>query len=74
MKDLLSVIRSFTLELLVCLVMLGSMTVGTVCVGGYRLVVATLSRIRLVTAWSMTSGPAPHQPATSDVPNDGHSR
>jgi hypothetical protein len=72
MKDLLSVIRPFNLEVLICLVMLVSMAVGTVCIGGYRLVVATLSRIRLLTAWSRTSEPAPHQLATTtDVPRHG---
>lgn len=74
MKDLLSVTRPFNLEVLVCLAMLVAMAVGTVCIGAYRLIVAMLSRLRLLTAWSMTSLSAPHQSATTtDVPRQGHS-
>lgn len=58
MNDMLSVTRSFSLEVLVCLVMLLSMAVGVVCIGGYHLVVTTLSRMSFVRVWAKTSGPA----------------
>ena len=64
------VTRPFTLEVLVCLVMVLSMAVGVVCIGGYRLVVA-LSRLSLLAAWSKTSGASSHHPAS---PTDGLSR
>lgn len=71
MKDLLALTRPFTLEVLVCLVMLLSMAVGVVCIGGYRLVVA-LSRMSLLAAWSKTSGPSSHHTdPTTDGPTHG---
>jgi hypothetical protein len=71
MNDLLSVIRPFNLEVLVCIVMLLSMALGIVCIGGYHLVRATLSDMTL-TAWSKTTGPAPHPSAsTTDGPSHG---
>ncbi len=71
MKDLLAVTRPFTLEVLVCLVMVLSMAVGVVCLGGYRLIVA-LSRMSLLAAWLKTSGAAsPHTASTADGPTHG---
>jgi hypothetical protein len=73
MNDLVSIIRPFNLEVLVCIVMLLSMAVGILCIAGYRLVAAMLSRMRLLTAWSKTSGPArEHSALTPDVPSHGN--
>jgi hypothetical protein len=54
MKDFLAVTQSLRLEVLVCLVMVLSMAVGVVCIGGCRLIVA-LSRMSLLAAWSKTN-------------------
>jgi hypothetical protein len=72
MKDFLAVTQSLRLEVMVCLVMVLSMAVGVVCIGGYRLVVA-LSRMSLLAAWSKTSGPASHQ-TTSTADRRSHGR
>jgi hypothetical protein len=72
MNDLLAVTRHFTLEVLVCLVMVLSMAVGVVCIGGYRLV-AALSRLSLLAAGSKISGAASnHTASTTDGPTHGH--
>jgi hypothetical protein len=71
MNDLLAVTRPFTLEVLVCLVMVLSMAVGVVCIGGYRLV-AALSRLSLLAAGWNTSGAASnHTASTTDGPTHG---
>lgn len=62
MKDFLALTRPFTLEVLVCLIMVLSMAVGVVCVGGYRLVVALSG---LLATWSKTSWPSSHRTAST---------
>jgi hypothetical protein len=47
MKAFLALTRPFTLEVLVCLIMVLSMAVGVVCIGGYRLIIA-LSRMSVL--------------------------
>jgi hypothetical protein len=61
MNDLLAITRPFSLEVLVCLVMVLSMAVGVVCIGGYCLLTA-LSRLSLLAAESKTSGAASNHP------------
>jgi hypothetical protein len=72
MNDVLSVTRPFSLEVLVCLVMLLSMAVGVICIGGYHLVVAALSRMSFLRGMGKTSGPAlDHSASTPDIPSHG---
>jgi hypothetical protein len=72
MNDLLAVTRPFTLEVLVCLVMVLSMAVGVMCIGGYRLI-AALSRLSLLAAGLKTNGAASNHTASStDGPTHGY--
>ena len=72
MNNWVAVTRPFTLEVLVCLVMLLSMAVGVVCIGGYRLV-AALSRLSLPMAGWNTRGAASNPTAsTTEGPTHGH--
>jgi hypothetical protein len=50
MNDLLAVLQPFNLEVLVCIVMLLSLAAGVVCIGAYRLVIATLVRMSVLAA------------------------
>ena len=63
MMNMLAVARLFTLEVLCCLVILLSMAVSVLCIGGYRLIVGMY--LGFVRAQSNTRGLPPYQSASA---------